>query len=160
MKALGACMWYLKDSELDIQLLSMKRFEIYQPIDTFTACKPISRDYMVLDSVTMENLKLLGGIGSLQKVLDYCETAFGKRLLQLWICRPLCNIEKLIERQKAVTELRDNPEMLQDARAVLKKLPDLERQVSKYVVYIFILISVLICCGHFISFFYIYNKEL
>lgn len=79
LKALGACMWYLKDSELDIQLLSMKKFAIYQPIDTFTTRKTITRDYMVLDSVTMDNLKLLGGAGTLQKVLDHCETAFGKR---------------------------------------------------------------------------------
>lgn len=72
-------MWYLKDSELDIQLFSMKKFQMYQPIDTFTTTKTISRDYMVLDSVTMDNLKLLGGAGTLQKVLDHCETAFGKR---------------------------------------------------------------------------------
>lgn len=60
-------------------MLSMKKFEIYNPIDTVSSNKKISRDYMVLDSVTMENLKLLGGIGSLQKMLDHCETAFGKR---------------------------------------------------------------------------------
>lgn len=53
------------------------------------------------------------------------------RLLQQWICRPLCNIEKLTERQKAIAELRDNPEILKEVRAILKKLPDLERQVSK-----------------------------
>lgn len=53
------------------------------------------------------------------------------RLLQHWICRPLCNVEKLVERQKAVAELRDNPEVLREAKMILKKLPDLERQVAK-----------------------------
>lgn len=79
LKALGACMWYLKDSELDIQVLSMKKFEIYNPIDTVSNVKKLARDYMVLDAVTMENLKLLGGLGTLQKVLDHCMTPFGKR---------------------------------------------------------------------------------
>lgn len=78
LSALGACMWYLKDSELDIQVLSMKKFELYNPIAT-AASDDIKRDYMVLDSVTMENLKLLGGEGTLLKVLDHCQTAFGKR---------------------------------------------------------------------------------
>lgn len=79
LKALGACIWYLKDSELDIQVLSMKKFEMYDPIDTVASNKKLARDYMVLDSVTIENLKLLGGAGTLQKVLDHCETRFGKR---------------------------------------------------------------------------------
>lgn len=79
LKALGACMWYLKDSELDIHVLSMKKFEMYHPIDTTTSKEKITRGYMVLDSVTMENLKLLGGTGTLQKVLDHCQTSFGKR---------------------------------------------------------------------------------
>lgn len=53
------------------------------------------------------------------------------RLLQQWICRPLCDVQKLTERQKAVAELLENAEILKETRAVLKKLPDLERQVAK-----------------------------
>jgi len=33
VRALGACTWYLKESYLDQQLLSMGRFELYQPRD-------------------------------------------------------------------------------------------------------------------------------
>lgn len=33
VRALGACAWYLKESYLDQQLLSMGRFELYQPQD-------------------------------------------------------------------------------------------------------------------------------
>lgn len=72
-------MWYLKDCLLDMQVLAMKKFEIYHPIDTVTNSKQITRDYMVLDAVTMENLRLVEGQGSLQNVLDHCLTAFGKR---------------------------------------------------------------------------------
>jgi hypothetical protein len=33
VRALGACTWYLKESFLDQQLLSMGRFEVYRPQD-------------------------------------------------------------------------------------------------------------------------------
>lgn len=69
-------MWYLKDSELDIQVISMGKFEIYVPIDSENVEQ--KRD-MVLDSITIQNLKLLGSTGTLQKSLDFCQTAFGKR---------------------------------------------------------------------------------
>lgn len=78
LKALGACVWYLKDSELDIQLLCMKKFNLYNPVDVGPDSK-ITRDFMILDAVTIENLSLLGSAGTLEKTLDYCTTAFGKR---------------------------------------------------------------------------------
>ncbi|KAF5272004.1 hypothetical protein FQR65_LT04985 [Abscondita terminalis] len=130
VKALGACLWYLKDSELDIYMLSMKKFEIYRPVDCGDK-ETAKRDFMVLDHVTIQNLSLMGGRGCLQHTLDYCSTPFGKRLLQQWICRPLCKHERIAERQNAVAELYENNELRQAARAILKKLPDLERQVSK-----------------------------
>ncbi|KAF2882315.1 hypothetical protein ILUMI_23880 [Ignelater luminosus] len=131
LKSFGACIWYLKDSELDMHILPMKKFEIYHPVDTIMDKEITKRDYMVLDSMTIENLSLLGSTGTLQKTLDHCETSFGKRLLQRWICRPLCVQQRILERQQAVEELYYNDEMRQAARAVLKKLPDLERQVTK-----------------------------
>lgn len=91
LKALGACIWYLKDSELDIQVLSMRKFEMYSPIDTVNNVQKLNRDYMVLDAVTMENLKLLGGVGTLQKVLDHCVTSFGKR----YTFRNCCKTKKI-----------------------------------------------------------------
>lgn len=54
----------------------MGQFEIYKPIDSENVS---ARKMMILDSITIENLKLLGGYGTLQKSLDYCQTAFGKR---------------------------------------------------------------------------------
>ncbi|KAK4878256.1 hypothetical protein RN001_010762 [Aquatica leii] len=131
LKALGACLWYLKDSELDIYMLSMKKFQMYEPVDSKADNDTVKRDFMVLDYVTIENLSLLGGAGSLQTTLDFCSTAFGKRLLQQWICRPLCRIDRILERQNAVEDLYLNNEIRQAARSLLKKLPDLERQISK-----------------------------
>lgn len=135
LKCLGACMWYLKDSELDIHVLSMKQFKMYTPKDLENNNKVTQRDYMVLDSVTMDNLNLLGNQGSLQKNIDHCETPFGKRLLHQWICRPLCDVGKIKERQTAVQELASNADLLKPAQEILKKLPDLERQIAKIHIY-------------------------
>ncbi|CAG9766738.1 unnamed protein product [Ceutorhynchus assimilis] len=133
LKSLGAVHWFLKKSYLDIQLFSMGLFEKYEPVLTEGGLKikHVERDYMILDSTTIQNLSLLGGKGTLQKTLDFCKTPFGKRLLPLWICRPLCNIEKIKLRQDVVKELYDFPQKLQACQDILKKLPDLERQVAK-----------------------------
>lgn len=40
VRALGACTWYLKESFLDQQLLSMGRFEVYQPQDLVDNAEP------------------------------------------------------------------------------------------------------------------------
>lgn len=40
VRALGACTWYLKESFLDQQLLSMGRFEVYQPQDLVDTAGP------------------------------------------------------------------------------------------------------------------------
>ncbi|CAH0559312.1 unnamed protein product [Brassicogethes aeneus] len=132
IKSIGACLYYLKNSEIDIQIFSMGKFEFYEALDLRAKnSESLKRDYMVLDHVTIKNLDLLGPKGTLQKTLDYCQTAFGKRLLIQWICRPLCDAPKIEERQKAVSELWNNPAMLKSAQEILKKLPDLERQVAK-----------------------------
>ncbi|KAK9877845.1 hypothetical protein WA026_020077 [Henosepilachna vigintioctopunctata] len=130
LRCLGACIWYLKDSELDVQVLSMKKFELYNP-KNLESVNIVKRDYMILDAVTMDNLNLLGPQGSLQKNIDHCDTAFGKRLLHQWICRPLCDVHKIKERQIAIKELASNADLLEPTKAILKKLPDLERQIAK-----------------------------
>ncbi|KRT86172.1 hypothetical protein AMK59_2376 [Oryctes borbonicus] len=127
--ALGICWSYLKDSLLDVQLYTMGQFVKYEP---FVHVEVKSeKEYMILDAITMENLNLLGANGTLQKTLDLCCTPFGKRLLQQWICRPLCNIEKINGRQQAIKELYSNNECLNGARDILRKLPDLDRQIMK-----------------------------
>lgn len=132
----------------------------------------LQRDFMVLDSKTISKLDLIGGMGSLQKSLDNCKTAFGKRyenqvyqkkifstilrlitifksydniidkiinfclllrfrLLLEWICRPSCNIDLITDRQNAIKELYHNPQLLKTTQDLLRKLPDLRRQIAK-----------------------------
>ncbi len=57
----------------------------------------------------------------------------GKRLLRQWICSPLCNPASISDRLDAISDLMENPDLTAEATELLKKLPDLERVMSKYV---------------------------
>ncbi|RZF36981.1 hypothetical protein LSTR_LSTR004669 [Laodelphax striatellus] len=141
VRSLGAVTWYLKRCQLDHQLLSMKKFSVYTPVDCENDDKISSNSqsnarHMVLDAVTLKNLHILensiGGIeGTLLHKLDNCSTPFGKRLLYNWICSPLNTIASVIGRQNAIQLLMDNSQLMQEVRPLLAKLPDLERLLSR-----------------------------
>ncbi|ETN62362.1 DNA mismatch repair protein mut [Anopheles darlingi] len=141
LKALGGCIWYLQRSLLDQQVIPLATFEQYIPLDAKddqTAGETSARigaananRYMVLDSITLNNLKIIGGEGSLADRMDHCCTKFGKRLFHHWVCVPSCELEVIVQRQQAVTELIDHVTLLQDVRALLGQLPDMERLVTQ-----------------------------
>lgn len=141
ISALGAVVWYLSNGFLDQQLLSQKKFEEYKPMDIVS--KEISSEpkgpsgkYMVLDGITVRNLELLvnnttgGTEGTLLARIDTCSTAMGKRALRHWVVSPLLQKAGIVARQGAVRELLGFSN-LQEAKMILKKLPDLERLLSK-----------------------------
>ncbi|XP_015590285.1 probable DNA mismatch repair protein Msh6 [Cephus cinctus] len=134
VSALGGCVYLLKNYLLDQQLLAQGRFQTYIPPDFNTVdsnAKAKLANNMVLDAITINNLKILGNEGSLITTVDRCCTPFGKRLLREWICRPSCRKSVIIQRQEAITELMDKVDVVQNARAMLASLPDLERLLSK-----------------------------
>lgn len=133
VNALGGCLFILKDYILDEQLLAQKNFQTYVPPDM-----TINRDKvdelptsMVLDAITISNLNILGKTDSLLHLLDHCCTAFGKRLLKEWVCRPSCQKSLIVQRQNAITELMDRADVIKDVKKLLTELPDLERLLSK-----------------------------
>ncbi|KAF7385811.1 hypothetical protein HZH66_011653 [Vespula vulgaris] len=131
--ALGGCIYLLKEYLLDQQLLAQSQFKTYVPADSLsenarTETKLMNN--MVLDAITINNLRIFGE-GSLMKTLDHCCTAFGKRLLREWICRPSCRKNVIKERQEAIQELMDRTDVVQSVRSMLSGLPDLERLLSK-----------------------------
>lgn len=131
--ALGGCVYLLKEYLLDQQLLAQSQFKTYIPPDCPNESIHLETKLMhnmVLDAITINNLRIFGE-GSLMKTLDHCCTAFGKRLLQEWICRPSCCKNIIIERQEAIQELMDRTDIVQSARPILSSLPDLERLLSK-----------------------------
>ncbi|XP_055695973.1 probable DNA mismatch repair protein Msh6 isoform X2 [Lutzomyia longipalpis] len=143
LKALGGCIFYLSRCLLDQQILSLARYEFYIPPDSTESPVKLEQDItkaskrlnrsqnMVLDSITLQNLRIIGEEGSLIETLDHCCTKFGKRLLHNWICSPSCDISVIKKRQDAVTELLDRPIMLQDIRSLLGSLSDMERQLGQ-----------------------------
>lgn len=82
IRALGACIWYLTDSLLDIQIMEMSNFTKYDPPDINVKPAKIDNRFpsnMVLDATTLSNLRIVGEDSSLISKLDHCATAMGKR---------------------------------------------------------------------------------
>ncbi|XP_042357568.1 DNA mismatch repair protein Msh6 isoform X2 [Plectropomus leopardus] len=143
LSALGGCIFYLKKCLVDQELLSLANFEEYVPVDVELekAAGPASffaktRQRMVLDGVTLANLEIFlngsgGTEGTLLERLDTCCTPFGKRLLKQWLCAPLCNPTSIKDRLDAVDELMGAQAQATEVSDLLKKLPDLERLLSK-----------------------------
>ncbi|KAJ0066729.1 hypothetical protein NL108_002355, partial [Boleophthalmus pectinirostris] len=143
LSALGGCIFYLKKCLVDQELLSMANFEEYVPVDVELekSCGAASffsqtRQRMVLDGVTLANLEIFqngsgGTEGTLLERLDTCSTPFGKRLLKQWLCAPLCNAKSIRDRLDAVEDLMGAQAQASEVSELLKKLPDLERLLSK-----------------------------
>lgn len=131
LKALGGCLWYLEYFFLVQQVLSSASFKIYTPPDIQALPgKGVGSNemkHMVLDNITLANLRVNGPENTLYTTLNYCCTPFGKRLLQQWVCSPSCQMDVIKMRQVAINELLENSEMLQSTRELLGKLPDLEK---------------------------------
>ncbi|XP_021073444.1 DNA mismatch repair protein Msh6 [Mus pahari] len=144
LSALGGIVFYLKKCLIDQELLSMANFEEYFPLDSdmVSTVKPgavftKASQRMVLDAVTLNNLEIfLNGTngsteGTLLERLDTCHTPFGKRLLKQWLCAPLCSPSAISDRLDAVEDLMAVPDKVTEVADLLKKLPDLERLLSK-----------------------------
>lgn len=90
-------------------------------------------DSILLDAVTRKNLELTHTIygseeNTLCHVLDSTATAMGSRLLRRWLHRPIRQHALLIERQKAIQELKVSTEHLTPS---LKQIADMERILSR-----------------------------
>ncbi|XP_074656040.1 DNA mismatch repair protein Msh6-like isoform X2 [Tubulanus polymorphus] len=148
LSSLGAVTWYLSQSFLDDEILSMKNFQQYTPIDlssrddnadkTMTPQLKFSgARQLVLDSVTLANLEIFqnsgngSAEGTLLQRLDECSTPFGKRLFKQWLCSPLCDPASVNDRLDAVDDLIDCQDVVAEVKLMMQKLPDLERLLSK-----------------------------
>lgn len=59
-------------------------------------------------------------------------TCLGKRLFHQWLCAPLCQPASISDRLDAVEDLMANPGVVEECVPLMKKLPDLERLLSRY----------------------------
>jgi DNA mismatch repair protein MutS len=91
---------------------------------------------MVVDRSTLRNLEIERSAdgsrkNSLIDILDHTRTRMGARLIRDYLVRPSIDLEEIGERQRAVVEMHDNPELLDGIRSACENLPDLERLAAR-----------------------------
>ncbi|KZT71945.1 DNA mismatch repair protein Msh6 [Daedalea quercina L-15889] len=128
IEALGSMIWYLNTLNIDKDILSMKNFNIYDPMRRGQG--------LVLDGQTLAHIEVLVNSegtedGSLLKLLSRCITPSGKRLFRIWLCMPLREVADINARLDAVQDLLDHATFEGEFTKVAKGLPDLERIVSR-----------------------------
>eukprot|EP00347_Sterkiella_histriomuscorum_P017253 403350104 len=99
---------------------------------------------MVIDAQAIEHLELLEipgrsknhGEGSFFSFLSKgCATSFGKRLLKRWVVGPLKDAVKINQRLDSVSDLVREQVVRDKLQAKFKKIPDIERLLSKIYTY-------------------------
>lgn len=94
-------------------------------------------EYMILDASTRKNLELVETLrekskyGSLLWSIDKTKTNMGARLLKSWICQPLKNVEDIMKRQNAVTELVEKDNVRFSLSDALEKIYDIQRLATR-----------------------------
>lgn len=124
--AAGAAIHYLSH-HLRRDVKHLTRLSFYQ-----------CRDFLVLDSTTLRNLEILEPLhrdaprdASLFGSMNRTVTPMGARRLREWLSQPLSSTEGIGKRQRAVQSFIDNAFALEDFRAQLKEVRDLERTLSR-----------------------------
>ncbi|MBB4286915.1 DNA mismatch repair protein MutS [Roseospira goensis] len=91
-----------------------------------------------IDAATRRNLELTRTLsgerrGSLLAVIDRTVTGAGARLLERWLAAPLTDPSAITDRLDAVAALVDAPAAREALRARLRRVPDVERALSRLV---------------------------
>ena len=69
--------------------------------------------------------------GTLLRAFDQAVTAMGARKLRGWLLAPLTEIPRILQRQDAIGEAVEKPELLDAVRELLREVQDLERLASR-----------------------------
>jgi DNA mismatch repair protein MutS len=107
-------------------------------LDHFTRMRPYtSADHLVLDETTLRTLEISASLrdgrreGTLLQVLDRTLTPMGSRLLRAWLLSPSTDLEEIRTRHDAVEELLRHRLELDECRAVLRGIKDIERILGR-----------------------------
>ncbi|KXS11873.1 DNA mismatch repair protein Msh6 [Gonapodya prolifera JEL478] len=129
LSAFGGLLHHLRTLKLDRELISQGKFSLYDPMRRAGT--------LLLDGQTLKNLEILqnkddaSSRGTLLERIQNCSTPFGKRLLRRWLCHPLRNIADIEARLDCVDDLSKVPGLVETIDAKLRKLPDMERLLSR-----------------------------
>jgi DNA mismatch repair protein MutS len=125
VSAAGAILHYLKDTQ-KASLSHINQLHYSEPGGS-----------LVLDSATVRNLELVESLfdGSRNATLIVCmdrtSTGMGARLLKNWLLRPEMSLPEINERLEAVAELKQKLIEREAIKALLKRIYDIERLLSK-----------------------------
>ncbi|MDD5730205.1 MAG: DNA mismatch repair protein MutS [Candidatus Omnitrophica bacterium] len=84
-------------------------------------------DYVYISPAASFGLQL----DSLIQTIDYTLTNLGKRKLKEWVYHPLKSKQEILNRQRAVTSLKENGLISQELEKLLRNTPDIEKSVSR-----------------------------
>ncbi|MEO7299657.1 MAG: DNA mismatch repair protein MutS, partial [Verrucomicrobiota bacterium] len=124
--AAGAALHYLAQ-HLRRDLSNLTRISFYQP-----------SDFLALDATTLRNLEILEPLHRdaprntcLYGALNRTVTPMGARRLRDWLSQPLASVEPIQQRQEVVKSWIENSSSLENFRAQLTEVRDLERTIGR-----------------------------
>src|SRR5205807_2428385 len=124
--AAGAVLHYLSQ-HLRRDVANLTRISFYQ-----------RSDYLALDFTTLRHLEILEPLrqdaprtASLYGALNRTVTPMGARRLRNWLSQPLAAVEPIRRRQQAVRAFQENSSGLENFRAQLAHVRDLERTIGR-----------------------------
>jgi len=94
-------------------------------------------DYLVLDQTTLRSLEIErtmrggGRAGTLLAAVDGTRNPMGVRLLRQWLCYPLRDPARIVQRQELIEALRRDDGRRAAVRAALGEMGDVERMVAR-----------------------------
>lgn len=95
--------------------------------------------FVIIDDSSRRNLEITSNLNdgssnfTLLESINFTVTPMGKRLMRTWLMSPLLDIDKIKQRQQHISRLVQNQKNLQQLRAQLSTILDIERLASRIV---------------------------
>ncbi len=129
IEAAGAVLEYLSETQ-KTALTHIKSVKKVDPKATLELDQTTLRSLEVLRTIRSES-----SANTLFDNIDATLTGMGGRLLQNWICAPLCDVEMINERHQAVAQFTADDALCGGVRNLLKSVADIERIVARISTY-------------------------
>ncbi len=127
--AAGAVLHYLEETQ-KAALGHVRKIAAYFAADCLLVDRVSRRNLELVERVQHDDGKT-GAQLTLLGVLDRTRTPAGARLLRRWLLAPLLDVQKIVERQDAISELLGPTGLLAELQADLASIGDIERVASR-----------------------------
>lgn len=93
--------------------------------------------HLVIDQTSLRSLEIErtmrseSTVGSLLGVLQNCHTAMGKRMLRHWLCYPLCDRERIEQRQRVVQVMVEDQRFERSLSEAMGSVQDIQRITAR-----------------------------